>query len=216
MNNKILKKILGLFGYKAIDKNLIKKNRLLSEKSFLSVDRLLKNLFSKKTINSLIQIGANDGERFDTINYFIKEYNPQCLLVEPIMENYIKLQKNYEDYNNIKFDNSAISVNKEINYLYKVSPNKILNYGNHIPGITSFNKNHLIKHGVKNSDIIKENVKSISIKDLLRLILLGKFLNFFQKVFLLNGFIDPCFYKPNYKSCFWYRLLSLEPLNYFL
>ena len=45
MNNKILKKILGLFGYKAIDKNLIKKNRLLSEKSFLSVDRLLKNFF---------------------------------------------------------------------------------------------------------------------------------------------------------------------------
>ena len=167
MNNKILKKILGLFGYKAIDKYLIKKNRLLSEKSFLSIDRLLKNLFSQKIINSLIQIGANDGERFDTINSFIKEYKPQCLLVEPIIENYEKLKKNYENFNSIKFDNSAISVNKEINYLYKVNPNKILNYGRHIPGITSFDKNHLIKHGVKKKDIIKESVKSISIKDLI-------------------------------------------------
>ena len=52
-------------------KYLIKNNRLLSEKSFLSIDRLLKNLFSQKIINSLIQIGANDGERFDTINSFI-------------------------------------------------------------------------------------------------------------------------------------------------
>ena len=167
MNNKILKKILGLFGYKAIDKYLIKNNRLLSEKSFLSIDRLLKNLFSQKIINSLIQIGANDGEKFDTINSFIKEYKPQCLLVEPIIENYEKLKKNYENFNSIKFDNSAISVNKEINYLYKVNPNKILNYGRHIPGITSFDKNHLIKHGVKKKDIIKESVKSISIKDLI-------------------------------------------------
>ena len=167
MNNKILKKILGLFGYKAIDKYLIKNNRLLSEKSFLSMDRLLKNLFSQKIINSLIQVGANDGEKFDTINSFIKEYKPQCLLVEPIIENYEKLKKNYENFNSIKFDNSAISVNKEINYLYKVNPNKILNYGRHIPGITSFDKNHLIKHGVKKKDIIKESVKSISIKDLI-------------------------------------------------
>ena len=38
MNNKILKKKLGLFGYKAIQKELIKKNRLLSEKSFLTTN----------------------------------------------------------------------------------------------------------------------------------------------------------------------------------
>ena len=167
MNNKILKKILGLFGYKAIEKELIKKNRLLSAKSFLTTDRLLKNLFNEKIINTLIQIGANDGQRFDTINYYIKKYKTQSLLVEPIKENYEKLKKNYENYNNVKFDNSAISVNNEISYLYKVNPNKIINYGNHIPGITSFDKNHLIKHGVKKTHIVKELVNSISIKNLI-------------------------------------------------
>ena len=51
MNNKILKKILGLFGYKAIDKELIKKDRLLSKKSFLTIDKLLENLFLRNKVN---------------------------------------------------------------------------------------------------------------------------------------------------------------------
>ena len=167
MKNKILKKILGLFGYKLIEKEVFKNEKLISAKSYLTIDKLLKALFEKKKINCLIQIGANDGERFDVLNYYIKKYQTKSLLVEPIKENYEKLKKNYENFNSIKFDNSAISVNKEINYLYKVNPSKILSYGHHIPGITSFDKNHLIKHGVKKKDIIKDSVKSISIKDLL-------------------------------------------------
>ena len=167
MNNKILKKILGLFGYKAIEKDLIKNDRLLSEKSFIAVDKLLKNLFDQKKINSLIQIGANDGKRFDVINFYIKKYKTQSLLVEPIKENYEKLKINYKGYSNLNFENSAISVNDEIQNLYKVNPKKLSKYGNHIPGITSFNKNHLIKHGVKKTHIVKELVNSISIKDLI-------------------------------------------------
>ncbi|WP_415320921.1 FkbM family methyltransferase [Candidatus Pelagibacter sp. Uisw_092] len=167
MYKKIIKKIIGLFGFKPIDKDLFKKNRILSEKSILNINTILKNLFSKKTINSLVQIGANDGLRFDTINYFIKHYKTDCLLVEPIKENYESLKENYKNFDFIKFENSAITVNNEINYLYKVNPNKVSNYGNHIPGITSFDKDHLIKHGVKKYDIIKESIESISIKDLL-------------------------------------------------
>ena len=168
MYKKIIKKIIGLFGFKPIDKDLFKKNRILSEKSILNIDTILENLFSKKNIKSLVQIGANDGLRFDTINYFIKHYKVSCLLVEPIKENYEKLKENYRNFDFIKFENSAITVNNEINYLYKVNPNKIFNYSNHIPGITSFNKDHLIKHGVKKSDIIKEDIKSISINTLLQ------------------------------------------------
>ena len=167
MNNKILKKILGLFGYKAIEKDLIKNDRLLSEKSFIAVDKLLKNLFNQKKINSLVQIGANDGKRFDVINYYIKKYKTQSLLVEPIKENYEKLKINYKGYSNLNFEDSAISVNDEIQHLYKVNPKKLSKYGNHIPGITSFDKNHLIKHGVKKTHIVKELVNSISIKDLI-------------------------------------------------
>jgi len=175
MNNKILKKILGLFGYKAIDKELIKKDRLLSKKSFLTIDKLLENLFLRNKVKSLIQIGANDGQRFDTINYFIKTYSPSCLLVEPIKENFEKLKKNYNKFSKVTFDNSAITVGDEINYLYKVGQKFLINYDDHIPGITSFDKNHLIKHGVKKTHIIKERVETITINNL---ILKHKLLNF--------------------------------------
>jgi len=167
MKNKILKKILGIIGYKLIEKDVFKNERLISSKTYLKIDRLLDTLFQKKNIVNLIQIGANDGERFDILNSYIKKYKTKSLLVEPIKENYEKLKKNYKDCPFVFFDNSAISVNDEISYLYKVAPKYIKNYSNHIPGITSFEKKHLLKHGVKNRHIVCENVSSINIKDLI-------------------------------------------------
>ena len=41
------------------------------------------------------------------------------------------------------------------------------NYSDHVQGINSFDKNHLIKHGVKPKHIVKKKIKCISIKDLL-------------------------------------------------
>ena len=84
MKNKILKKILGIMGYKLIEKKLFKNDRLISTKSYLTLNRLLKNLFEEKKINFLIQIGANDGSRFDILNNYIKTYKIKSLLVEPI------------------------------------------------------------------------------------------------------------------------------------
>jgi len=167
MKNKILKKILGLFGYKLIEKEVFKNERLISSKSYLTIDKLLKTLFEEKKINYLIQIGANDGERFDVLNYYIKKYQTKSLLVEPIKENYEKLKKNYENCSFVSFDNRAISVNNEITHLYKVSSKYIKNYNNHIPGITSFDKKHLLKHGVKSHHIISENVTSVSMENLI-------------------------------------------------
>ena len=93
MKNKILKKILGLFGYKLIEKEVFKNEKLISAKSYLTIDKLLKALFEEKKINYLIQIGANDGERFDVLNYYIKKYQTKSLLVEPIKEKFKKIIK---------------------------------------------------------------------------------------------------------------------------
>jgi len=58
-------------------------------------------------------------------------------------------------------------VNNEITYLYKVDQKYLDSYDNHIPGITSFEKNHLLNHGVKKNHIVKENINSVSIKNLI-------------------------------------------------
>jgi len=176
MKNKILKKIIGILGYKLIDKNHIKNNRILENSSYLSNEKILDYLFNQKKINYLIQIGANDGLRFDSLNHYIKKNKTKSLLVEPIKENFNDLKNNYKDFENIIFENLAISVNNEISYLYKVNPLRLKNYsGDHFVGITSFDKNHLIKHGVKKKDIIKEKVNSISINNLIIKHALDKF-----------------------------------------
>jgi len=168
MKDKFLKKIAGIFGYKLIDKNYFKNNRILGANSYLKSEKILNFLFEQKKIKNLIQIGANDGVRFDILNYYIKKYKTKSILVEPIKQNFVDLKNNYKEYKDIIFENLAISVNNEISYLYKVNPLRLKNYrGDHYIGITSFDKNHLIKHGVKTNDIIKEKVDSISIKNLI-------------------------------------------------
>ena len=92
---KIFKKIAGILGYKLIDKDLIKNERELSNNPFYSLDKILKNLFDNNLVKTLVQIGSNDGERFDILNKFIKEYSPKSVLVEPIKQNFSDLKKNY-------------------------------------------------------------------------------------------------------------------------
>jgi FkbM family methyltransferase len=167
MKNKFLKKVINLFGYKLIEKKLVKNNRILSKNAVLNLRLILSNIFEKNNIKNLVQIGANDGISFDELNYFIKKNKVKSVLVEPIIENFLNLKNNYKNCDFIIFENSAISSHQKMYHLYKVDTKFAKNYGNHIPAIPSFDKNHLIKHGVKNSHIVKEKVNSITIKDLI-------------------------------------------------
>ena len=167
MKDKLLKKIIGIFGYRLIEKKVFKNNRILSSHSSLTIKKILQSIFEENKIKELIQIGANDGLSFDELNFFIKKYKTKSLLVEPIKENFNLLKKNYKNLDFTTFENSAISVNEEIAYLYKVDLKHIQKYGPHIPAIPSFDKKHLINHGVKNQHIVSEKVNSITILDLI-------------------------------------------------
>ena len=169
MKNKLLKKISGLFGYKLVDKNYIKNNRIIENNTYLTINKVLNFLFSDNKINCLIQIGANDGLRFDILNQYIKKYKIKSILVEPIKKTFDDLVENYNNYNNVIFENVAISVNNQISHLYKINHSKEKKYrSEHFKGIMSFDKNHLIKHGVKKNHIIKEDVQSTSINNLIK------------------------------------------------
>jgi FkbM family methyltransferase len=180
MHYKFLKKLIGAFGYKLIDKNLVKNERLISNYTYLTIDKILEGLFSNQEVNSVIQIGSNDGKRFDNLNYYINKYNPKAIFVEPIKSNYDELKKNYPNHKNFTFENLAISVDNEINELFKVKESKLHLYDDHILGITSFDFNHLIRHGVSRSHIQKEKVDSISITNLLK----KHFINNFDLLFV--------------------------------
>ena len=167
MRHKILKKILGLLNYKLIDKNYFKNYRIIAGNSTLNLENFLDLLFKKK-IKKLIQIGANDGQRFDILNKYIKKYKTNSVLIEPIKTNFNDLKKNYKKYNFVKLENAAISVHNDINYLFKVDEKFLDQYDNHVPGITSFKKEHLLNHGIKKKHISNEVVNSTSLKKIIK------------------------------------------------
>jgi FkbM family methyltransferase len=166
--NKILKKFCGIFGYKLLPKYYVKNKDYLSKLSSLNLKKIISDLVEKKLINSLIQIGANDGVSHDHLYEVIKKFRLQSLLLEPIKEPFLKLSDNYSTFENVRLENSALSVNNEILFLYKVNPEYFYKYGTVPNGITSFYKDHLIKHGIKKKHIIREKVKQISFDELLK------------------------------------------------
>ena len=167
MSNKILKKIVSWFGYKLVDKNLIKNKRVLKDK-YLNLDSFLNYLFSKNLINTLIQIGANDGLRFDPLNKYLKKYETKTIFIEPIKKYFDELKINYLNRNNSIFENSAISYDNKNLEIFRVKDDFLKLYDEHIAGISSFNKKHLINHNVKEKHIMKQIVNSITLKNLMK------------------------------------------------
>ena len=165
--SKVLKKICGIFGYKLLPKNYIKNKNYLSKFSSLKLEKIIINLVEKKIINSLIQIGANDGVSHDHLHNIIKKFRLKSLLLEPIKKYFLDLQNSYKNFDNVQFENSALSVNNEILFLHKVNPEYFNKYGTLSSGISSFYKDHLLKHGIKKKHIIKEKVNQISFDELL-------------------------------------------------
>jgi FkbM family methyltransferase len=166
--NKVLKKVCGIFGYKLLPKNYIKNKNYLSKLSSLNLEKIILNLAEKKIINSLIQIGANDGISHDHLHSVIKQFRLESLLLEPIKKYFLDLQNNYSNYDNVRFENSALSINNEILFLYKVNHEYFNKYGTLSSGISSFYKEHLLKHGIKTKHIIQEKVNQISFNELLK------------------------------------------------
>ena len=167
MTSKLLKKVVGALGYKLFDKNYVVNTRLISNNSSLNIKTLLNYFFENRYIENLIQIGANDGENFDELSYFIKRFKTESILVEPIYEHIQKLKETYSSHTNIKLENVAIFEEEEKKYLFSVKKEFRKIYGNHAKAISSFTSNHLLKHGIKKKHIEKIEVKSISINQLL-------------------------------------------------
>ena len=66
---KIIKKIAGIFGFKLVDKNLIKNDRELSKYSLFSLNKILHNLFSEKKINNGHRpLPGSSGSMFSTLD----------------------------------------------------------------------------------------------------------------------------------------------------
>jgi hypothetical protein len=118
--NKILKKFLGILGYKILPKETVKTERIIESSAFNCLD-FIKFLIAEKKINQIIQVGANDGKSDDFLRDSINK-DTAVLLVEPIKSAFSELKKNYSNFVNVKFVNKAIDISNDKKKIYSVDP----------------------------------------------------------------------------------------------
>ncbi len=230
---KLLKKIIGAIGYKLIDKKSAKSERIIENFS-LKIEDILKHLIRKKKIKKIIQIGANDGKSDDFLfNCF--DDNLEAILIEPIEDAFKKLEKNYENFVKAKCLNLAVDidnkskeifcVNRKFYEFYKKKYNEV--NVEWLDVLSSFNKKHLINHGIKEKHIVS---KFIECKTISELINQYNFQNFDLLIIdvegydlvILNNFIQTINIKPMIifewihaqKNDIEKLLIELEGLNY--
>ncbi|WET01233.1 FkbM family methyltransferase [Flavobacterium sp. YJ01] len=120
-------------------------------------------LLKNKNIN-FIQIGANDGKRFDPIYEFIKynKANVRGFVVEPVSDYFRDLCNNYKEYPNIVPLNYAIHNDLTEATIYKIAKE----YESSVPefalGIASFDPNHHLKTNIPKEFLTEEKVKCLS------------------------------------------------------
>ena len=171
--NKFLKKILGALGFKILPKETIKTERYIESSSLNSGD-FIKLQISKKKINNIIQIGANDGKSDDFLRSSIN-IDTNLLLVEPIKVAFEKLQKNYSGYKNVKFINKAIDVVTGKKNIFSVNPKYYDFYEKKYKSkdvswltvLASFHREHLEYHGIKSNHIQSVEIDCINFKELI-------------------------------------------------
>ena len=72
---------------------------------------------------NIVQIGANDGCRYDPYRKYIERFKLPGVLVEPIPDVYKKLVNNYKDQHQLAFENAAIGPKNGNMPLYRLAEN---------------------------------------------------------------------------------------------
>lgn len=111
---------------------------------FNFLNSLLYQFIKKNKELNFIQIGANDGKRFDPIHEFIK-YNKhfvEGLVVEPVKDYYNQLCETYKEYPKIKPLNLAIHNSLKKTFIFKVGKEFEAKVPEFALGIASFDNEH--------------------------------------------------------------------------
>ncbi len=158
---KLLRKIVGLFGFKLVEKNFIK-NMIEAENFAIEVETFVDKIIKENKFNKIIQVGSNDGVTDDYIKSIINKYNLKGILIEPSPDAFKKLKENYSDIRNINFINKALDKKNITKKFYQVDKKFLNSYHKNINVLSSFSKAHLIKWGIKSNHIETINVECIN------------------------------------------------------
>lgn len=100
-----------------------------------------------------IQVGANDGVRFDDLYFTVTNSRWSGLVIEPLPNMYQRLVSNYQDHAQVLPLNLAIHPTASQATIYHVKSSALWKYPDYAAGIPSMLRSHLIDHGVCEDDI---------------------------------------------------------------
>jgi FkbM family methyltransferase len=169
----LLKKFANKSGYRIIKKDFLDTSyHRNNDPHYRSSGDLnpLEQLFYKYIADDFffIQVGANDGKRYDPIHHLIVQEKAKVkgIAIEPVQEYFNELQLTYKDFPQIKLINMAIHNSAKERTIYKIAPG-YKNAGEHLKGMSSFDIQNLTKDGIAEDDIIAEKIPCISFMDLI-------------------------------------------------
>lgn len=114
-----------------------------------------------------VQIGANDGVRFDGLYGYVTNHPCSGIVVEPLPDMFERLRTNYADYPLIVPVNKAVHATARSLSLFRVVPSAMHRYEGWASGIASFDSNHLLGLGIAPADIVAQPVDCLPLMELL-------------------------------------------------
>jgi FkbM family methyltransferase len=120
-----------------------------------------------------IQIGAHDGITDDPIHDAILKHGLSGLLVEPLQDKFLQLQRNYLGSPGLLFENSAIAAHDGVASLFRIWQDRSQVWQDrsleqNIEGIVSFELGKFIRSGIQREHIEEIQVKTLTIQTLLK------------------------------------------------
>ena len=142
---KLVKSILHQLGFDIVRYPAIKpKVEPLIQRPFNVLEFIVAEFVSRNQLFFFIQVGANNGIRWDPLHKLICKHHLSGLLVEPLPDIFDELRRNYAMEPQLSFENSAIAEENGVQSLFRVKPDAPI--GDWAHGVASFNKMHVINH----------------------------------------------------------------------
>lgn len=113
---------------------------------------------------TFVQIGANDGVIFDNLRQLVTHHKLGGICVEPVPDYFASLIQTYINQKRVLPVQAALHPTEKVTTIYRVDPDDDGEV--YYPGLASFDRNNLVKHGVKDASILAIQVPCLTFSEL--------------------------------------------------
>lgn len=141
--------------------------RILPDATFETIKLALAYFLESKPLPTFVQVGACDGVSGDPAHNFIRQGRIKAVLIEPIEQSWVKLRKTYEGVPNVSTVHAAVGNQDGEVTLFRVKETGKTVDKFWATQLASFNRAHLVAHGVPDHEIEAVQVPSLTLKTLI-------------------------------------------------